>query len=159
MKHLLFAGLFLSAVTCRSNMHSGAAVQDSTSFKQDTTAKMQDTSTIEGRWQLQPVMASDTAAGKIPYIIFDLKTNRFSGNTGCNSMSGNFVIKQDALQFNENVISTKMACPGYNEKPFFDNLLKTNRYTIKNGVLQLMYNATILSKWVRHSDTTITKQI
>jgi heat shock protein HslJ len=74
-------------------------------------------------------------------------------------MSGSFEIKQDALKFSENVISTKMACPGYNEQPFFDNLLKVNRYEIKNGVLQLMYNTTILSKWVRHINTDPTKQI
>ena len=104
-------------------------------------------------------MASDTDNGKIPQINFDLKTNRFSGNKGCNTMSGNFIIKENTLSFSENIISTKIACPGYNEKAFFDNLLKTNRYEIKNGVLQLMYNATILSKWARHIDKTVTKQI
>jgi len=52
-----------------------------------------------------------------------------------------------------------MACPGYNEKAFLDNLLKTNRYRIKNGVLQLMYNTTILSNWVRHADTSISRQL
>jgi heat shock protein HslJ len=106
-----------------------------------------------------PVLASDTAAGKIPQLNFNLKTNRFSGNTGCNTMSGSFDVKEDALRFGENMVSTKMACPGYNEKVFIDNLLKTNRYEIKNGVLQLMYNTTILSNWVRHSDTAITRQI
>ena len=74
-------------------------------------------------------------------------------------MSGGFAVKQDALQFGENMVSTKMACPGYNEESFLDNLLKTNRYEIKDGVLQLMYNTTILSKWVRHLDKDPTKQI
>jgi heat shock protein HslJ len=115
--------------------------------------------TLAGRWVLMPVMPSDTATGNIPYINFDLQEGRFSGNSGCNNMGGSFFVKQDALQFGENIISTKMDCPGYNEKPFLDNLLKTNRYEIKDGVLQLMYNTTILSKWVRNLDTNPTKQI
>ena len=52
----------------------------------------QDTATIQGKWQLMLVLASDTAAGKIPELIFDLSTKRFSGNTGCNSISGGFFI-------------------------------------------------------------------
>lgn len=119
----------------------------------------QDSSTIEGNWFLIPVLPSDTAAGKIPQINFDLKTKKFSGNTGCNAMSGSFEIKQDALQFNENIVSTKMACQGYNEQQFFDNLVKANRYMIKDGVLQLMYNTTILSKWSRQPATLHSKQI
>ena len=121
--------------------------------------RIQDTITLQGRWELMPVMASDTATGKIPFLNFDLKAGKFSGNTGCNNISGDFLLKQDVFQFGENMISTKMACTGYNEKAFLDNLLKTNRYEIKNGVLQLMYNTTILSKGVRHIDTTLTKQI
>ncbi|MEP6684541.1 MAG: META domain-containing protein [Parafilimonas sp.] len=155
MKHLIFAGLILSVLACRSKMPSATFVKDSTS----RIVAIIDTSTIEGTWKLMPVLTSDTAAGKIPEINFDLKTSRFSGNSGCNAMSGTFILKQDALSFNENIISTKMACLGYNEKAFFENLLRTNRYEIKNGVLQLMYNTTILSKWVRHTDSTVTKQI
>lgn len=154
MKHLLFAGLLLLALSCKSTAHTSGSTLDSFNNQ-----KVQDTLTIGGNWQLMPVMASDTATGKIPQINFDLKTNRFSGNTGCNSMGGSFTAKGDALSFGENVISTRMACPGYNEKTFLDNLLKTNRYEIKAGVLQLMYNTTILSKWVRHLDSTVTKQI
>ena len=142
-------------------MQASGFISDSSFAKPDTflTQKNNDTLTIAGTWNLIPALSSDTAAGKIPQLKFDLKTNRFSGNTGCNSMAGSFVIKQDALSFGENIISTKMACPGYNEKIFLDNLLKTNRYQIKNGVLQLMYNTTILSQWSRHVNTSATKQI
>jgi heat shock protein HslJ len=154
MKQLILAGIFLLAITCRSNIESAVVNHDSTYIK-----AIRDIPSLAGNWKLLPVLASDTAAGKIPQINFDLKTNRFSGNTGCNEMSGSFINKQDALSFSQNIISTKMACPGYNEKAFFENLLKTNRYEIKNGVLQLMYNATVLSNWARHIDTTPTKQI
>ena len=152
MKELLIAGLLLATATCK-NQQAGhtTAGQESTIQKQDTT--------IAGTWHLVPVLASDTAAGKIPYLNFNLSEKRFSGNTGCNNMSGSFEINHDALSFGANMISTKMACPGYNEKPFMDNLLKTNGYEIKDGVLQLMYNTTILSKWTRNTDTSSTKKI
>ncbi len=146
MKHLILASLFLSAVINNKAFNNVSSVHN--------VVMIQDTSTIAGKWELVPVMPSDTAAGRIPQLNFDLTTKNFSGNTGCNSMSGSFEINKDALGFGTNMISTKMACQGYNEKAFIDNLLKTNRYEIKAGVLQLMYNTTILSKWERHvSDT------
>jgi len=74
-------------------------------------------------------------------------------------MKGSFKLKADSLAFTEQIVATKMICQGYNEKAFLDNLFNTNRYQVKDGVLQLMYNETILSKWVRHADTTTTKQI
>jgi len=155
MKHLILAGLLLPVLSYKFQVSSSLPVKNSSS----KISLINDTATIEGTWKLMPVLASDTAAGKIPEISFDLKTNKFSGNTGCNTMSGSFVINQDALSFNENITSTKMACAGYNEKAFLESLLRTNRYQIKNGVLQLMYNTTVLSQWVRHTDNTPTKQI
>lgn len=128
-------------------------VKDSTGIQ-----VIQDTASIAGNWYLIPVLPSDTAAGKIPTLNFDLTAGRFSGNNGCNAMSGSFFIKEDALRFGENMVSTKMACQGYNEKPFVDNLLKTNRFMIKDSVLQLMYNTTILSKWTRFIDTSASKK-
>jgi heat shock protein HslJ len=151
MKHLILASLILSVLSYRFQ---------ASSFPKNLSYQISVTdTTIEGKWKLMPVLASDTSAGKIPEINFDLKTNKFFGNTGCNAMSGNFVINKDALTFNENIITTKMACSGYNEKAFLQSLIRTNRYQIKNGVLQLMYNTTVLSKWVRHTDNTPTKQI
>jgi heat shock protein HslJ len=110
--------------------------------------------TLGGTWILQPVLASDTAAGVFPTIIFDLTSKKFSGNTGCNDMSGHFFVKADSLSFDEHIILTRKACEGYNEKTFIDNLGKTTRYKIVDGVLQLMNDQTILSKWTRKADTT-----
>jgi heat shock protein HslJ len=148
MKHAIFASLFLSAVI------NNAVVNNNISTTHNVVI-MQDTSSIAGKWELIAVMPSDTAAGTIPQLNFDLTTKKFSGNTGCNAMSGSFEINKDALSFGANMISTKMACQGYNEKAFIENLLKTNRYEIKAGVLQLMYNTTILSKWQRHGSDTL----
>lgn len=107
-------------------------------------------STLSGEWKLMPVLESDTAAGKLPWINFDLNSGKFTGNTGCNSMSGSFIRQENSLTFNEQIITTKMACEGYNEKAFLESLLRTNAYKIEDGILMLMENQTVLSKWARN---------
>jgi len=161
MKYFLFSTLLVLALNFHSDS-SKAQKNYTASIQPDTipsgTNAMQN-ETLQGEWHLQPVLASDTASGKIPMLNFDLRTNRVSGNTGCNSFSGAFKSQGRSLSFSDNMISTKMACPGYNEKIFVENLLKTNRYEIKQGVLQLMYNTTILSKWTRTVNTSINKEL
>lgn len=162
MKYFLFSCLILVA-TCNNsnNLPASGNNIDTNVTRTDSVPnkEAEKNETLAGKWQLQPVLASDTASGRIPTLNFDITKSRVTGNTGCNSFGGNFMFKGNALSFSNNIISTKMACPGYNEKTFLDNLLKTNRYEIKNGVLQLMYNTTILSNWVRHADTSISRQL
>src|SRR5712691_10819347 len=112
MKTIVFAALFI-AVTCKSNTPE---VNNKDSVITNNNTGIHET--LAGNWQLQPVLASDTASGKIPTLNFDLVHHKFTGNTGCNSMSGSFILKEDALSFSEQIISTKMACEGYNEKAF-----------------------------------------
>ena len=145
MKHFLFL-ITIAIILC------AFAKQNNNSIAPDDT-------TIAGIWVLQPVLASDTAAGRIPQLNFNLVTKKFTGNTGCNDMSGNFFIRKDSLSFNEQIITTRKACEGYNEKAFINNLTKTNRYKIVDGVLQLMSDQTILSKWTRKVDTTKSNKI
>jgi heat shock protein HslJ len=111
-----------------------------------------DSTVLQGSWTLQPVLASDTAAGKRATLQFDLKKSRFTGNTGCNNMSGKFWFSasDSSLTFSEKLVTTKMACTGYNEKAFLKNLLLTTHYTIKNGVLIFLADdKTELSRWER----------
>jgi len=147
MKHVLLfiaIAIILCAFT-KQNSHHFTVKNNSSSVKDDTT--------IAGNWVLQPVLASDTATGSIPKLNFNLTSKKFSGNTGCNEMSGSFFIRKDSLSFNEHMIATRKMCEGYNEKAFIDNLTKTNHYKIVDGVLQLMNDQTILSKWTRKSET------
>jgi len=104
---------------------------------------------LQGEWYLQPVLSSDTAAGKVPILKFETDTKKFTGNTGCNAIRGTFEYTRSKLVFGKQIVSTKMACQGYNEEIFIENLLKTNNYKIENGVLMLMQDETILSRWKR----------
>jgi len=114
-----------------------------------------DTGSLNGRWFLQPLLASDTATGKIPELNINLSSKNFSGNTGCNSMRGSFQKTDTSLVFNQNIITTKMACTGYDEAAFIRNLLRTNRFKFEKGVLILMFDATELSRWTRKPDRKI----
>lgn len=109
---------------------------------------MADTS-LNGEWFLQPVLPSDTAAGRFPSIKFNVVQGTFTGHTGCNRMSGTFKRTDTSLIFNERIALTKVNCTGYNEAAFLKTLLNTNRYKRENDVLILMFDQTELSRWTR----------
>ena len=155
MRYTFCFAIVLLSVVCNSPADKTQMTTDTASAKVADTAKQ---ITLEGAWQLQPVLPSDTATGKIPTITFDLTTKKFQGNTGCNNMSGSFFTSGDSLSFNEQIIMTKMACPGYNEQGFVKSLANTNRYKIEKGLLQLMQDQTVLSKWIR-KDSAVQKKI
>lgn len=143
-------------LSCNSSPNNHLPAYDSTQeAKKDTplaqapAPAQQDTTKLGGLWFLQPVLASDTATGKIPRLELNLGTKRFTGNTGCNNMNGSFDYTDSSLQFNQRIITTKMACVGYNEKEFLESLLRTNSYKLQNGILILMFNQTELSRWTR----------
>lgn len=105
--------------------------------------------TIQGKWYLRAVLSSDTATGRIPEINFDLSGGHFTGNTGCNTMRGDFRISDSALTIGERVITTKKICVGYNEAAFLKNLIRVNGFKIKNGTLILTVDGNEMSRWSR----------
>jgi heat shock protein HslJ len=149
MKYLVIIMIFLLSA-CNTTMEEKNEQQYTLSAIEDNNpADTSIVAALEGAWQLQPALPSDTATGKIPTLVFDLKSQKFQGNTGCNNISGSFYFVNDSLSFNEQILMTKMACPGYNEEGFIQSLSRTNRYVIEKGVLQLMQEQTVLSKWIR----------
>jgi heat shock protein HslJ len=152
MKLLPFAvGLALFACQSPTNqtvVHKGDSVIPAAAL----TKAAPDTTTLGGGWYLQPVLAADTATGKTPTLLLDLAKSRFSGNTGCNSMRGQFWSgKTDSsLSFSDKITMTRMACPGYNEPAFMKSLKSATHYRLNNGVLTLLTDdRTELSRWMR----------
>ena len=149
---LLLSFILLS---CNGSPGNNLPTSDSTQIAKDDTPTAQapvpvtDTTKLNGLWFLDPVLDSDTATGKIPRLAFNLSTKRFTGNTGCNDMSGTFDFTDSTLQFNQRIITTKMNCVGYNERAFLENLLRTNSYRLQGGMLILMFDQTELSRWTR----------
>lgn len=114
--------------------------------------KAPDSTTLSGGWYLQAVLPSDTAAGKIPFLQLDVAKSRFSGNTGCNSMHGEFFFSKNdsSISFSDKIVTTKMACAGYNEAAFLKSLQKASHYRLEQGVLTfLAEDNSELSRWMR----------
>lgn len=145
----------IMVLSCNGSPGNNLPTHDSTNeAKKDTPvaqapATQKDTTKLGGIWFLEPVLISDTAMGKIPRLNLDLSAKRFTGNTGCNNMNGAFDFTDTTIQFNQRIVTTKMACIGYNEKAFIENLLRANTYKLQNGILILMFNQTELSRWTR----------
>ena len=108
-----------------------------------------DTGKLDGNWFLVAILPSDTAAGKVPNINFDESAKSFTGHTGCNNMRGTFTVSDSTLKINDQIITTRMACTGYNENAFLKNLTKATGYKFENGMLVLMADASELSRWTR----------
>ncbi|MET0242562.1 MAG: META domain-containing protein [Flavitalea sp.] len=108
-----------------------------------------DTGSLAGTWYLVAALPSDTAAGRVPVITFNATAKNFGGNTGCNTMRGTYESTDSTLNINEQIITTKMACPGYNEDAFLKSLPKTTTYRFENGMLILLADKAELSRWTR----------
>jgi heat shock protein HslJ len=111
--------------------------------------KSQTISELDGKWYLQPDLTNDSFNNRIPEIRFDITQNRFSGNTGCNQMSGNFTVTEKTLRISDKMITTRMFCPGYNEMSFLKNLLKTDGYHFSDGLLIMTSGDSVIFSWSR----------
>lgn len=152
MKQLAFIWFTcIIAASCHTTTSNSQSIKSASDSSKNQIA-VADTS-LSGIWYLKPALQSDTMTGKFPKINFTIGNLTFTGFTGCNSMSGSFKKDGQNLSFSQNIISTKMACIGYNERAFLENLLKTNNYVIENGILQLKSDNLVLSTWSRTMDT------
>lgn len=141
LKSFLLTGLIFT-------MLSGAHAQDSTIV--DQPKKSTPNPKMSGKWQLIPASDSDTAGGHIAEIQIDVKESKFSGNTGCNRMSGTFFAEDSAsIHFSEKMITTRMFCSGYNESAFLQNLLRVNNYKFRKGMLIFSVGDIEVLRWKR----------
>jgi heat shock protein HslJ len=105
---------------------------------------------LNGSWRLQMLFASDNNWTNAPQINLNVKEKIFSGNGGCNSLSGKFIISDNYFAFDKNIISTKMACADAKanqyEKSFLSVLLKINRYTLNKNELEFGQGEIVLMK-------------
>jgi heat shock protein HslJ len=150
MKLLCITAIFFM-IACQAPDSVPAKKTDTTKVLAAIPAKP-DSTTLGGGWYLQPVLPSDTATGKTAQLQLDLAKSRFTGNTGCNPMHGEFWYSKNdsSLSFSDKIITTKMACPGYNEGAFIKSLQHATHFRLRDGVLSLMADDNSeLSRWVR----------
>jgi heat shock protein HslJ len=93
------------------------------------------------RWvliDLKGVPVQQSGSNRDAFIEFSPSERRFTGNGGCNRLSGNYSIeKKGMVRFGE-VISTKMSCADIAfETTFLQTLNDIDRYTIEDNSLFL----------------------
>lgn len=81
---------------------------------------------------------------RIPSVTFNATRLVFTGNTGCNSMSGSFNFNNKDIQFARNIATSKMSCNEYNENTFLTALQKADNYTMEGNILELKQGSTKL---------------
>ncbi|CAM4129704.1 Heat shock protein HslJ [Pedobacter westerhofensis] len=101
----------------------------------NTVEASSDLSKLGGTWELNYISGPRIAfnglyPGQKPQMVFNLSDKRISGNSSCNSFSGKLLADDSSINFNEPLVTTKMACPGEGEAVFFETLKKVNKYTI-----------------------------
>ena len=110
---------------------------------------------LNGNWQLTYITGATTTfdslyPAKIPAINFDVHTKKISGNSGCNSFSGNLVTEGNKISFADPMIMTKMFCPGGGEPLFLQNLQKVETYLIVNDTtLNFMMGEIAIMKFAK----------
>jgi heat shock protein HslJ len=85
--------------------------------------------------------------GKQVFINFNAAKGSAGGNSSCNAFGGDYVVTGNSLAF-KSIISTMRACIEDNrmstERSFLDGLQATDRYEIKDGMLNLYKGDTLL---------------
>jgi heat shock protein HslJ len=109
---------------------------------------------LAGNWELSVFPTTDKTFDEIfgqrrPELRFDVDNKMVSGSTGCNQIRGSYTSKNESLSFSEHFITTKMACPGYEESMFLDAFSKVNRFDLIGGQLRLMHDSTLVMSFVK----------
>lgn len=94
---------------------------------------------FEVKWRLTEIKGIAVSTNN-PYIRFERAVKRYSGNGGCNQISGGFVIDGTSLTFLRGV-STRMACLDNEaqqlETDFLKALEQVTRFELQDDVLRL----------------------
>lgn len=104
---------------------------------------------LNGKWELQRLWGMDDKKLGKGYINLDFENKSFSGNAGCNDISGTFSIKDDLLIIDKNIQIAKNECPAYNDKKFISLLMKINKYEVNDDVLELSQDNIVLMSFKR----------
>jgi uncharacterized lipoprotein YbaY len=112
----------------------GTPVEEADSDASDDTAQL-----FGRRWMLTEVDGVAVRTDQ-PYIEFDRQAKRFSGDSGCNRISGGFELDGSSLRLSR-IVSTFRACLDADVQQVEANYLKalerTTRFRIQDDILSL----------------------
>ncbi|HEX6915623.1 MAG TPA: copper resistance protein NlpE N-terminal domain-containing protein [Chitinophagaceae bacterium] len=96
--------------------------------------------TLTGTWILDLVDGERPKWEKQPYLVVDLETEKFYGNTGCNDFTGTARKRGSKICFSDINFLSQKTCNAYDENKVIDALIKCNGYTIDQGRLEMTEN-------------------
>ena len=121
----------------------------------DCTPKLSPDSNWTGRrWvltEMKGVPVQLSGGRRDAYINFEAAEKRFTGNGGCNQISGNYSLDKKNIHFGE-VISTKMSCPDIEfENTFLSILNSIDHYEQRGNDLLLKKKKDVLLRFTARS--------
>jgi len=121
----------------------------------DCTPKLSPDSNWSGRrWvltEMKGVPVQLSGGRRDAYINFEAAEKRFTGNGGCNQVSGNYSLDKKNIHFGE-VISTKMSCPDIEfENTFLSTLNSIDHYEQRGNDLLLKKKKDVLLRFTVRS--------
>ncbi len=102
-------------------------------------------------WQLKSIEGlsnEENAMFTNANLSFSPSDSTYSGNNGCNMISGKFYVSQKGVIFGDG-LSTKRYCQGINEQKFNEALNSTNRMQIKSNILFLFDEDKKLAEFIK----------
>jgi uncharacterized membrane protein len=93
---------------------------------------------LTGTWLLNNIEGESNKWETQPYLIVDLETEKFYGNTGCNNFSGSARLRGTRVCFSDIKFESQKECNAFDETKVIDALIKCNGYTITEGKLAML---------------------
>jgi heat shock protein HslJ len=127
-----------------------AAMLGSCSSSRNSSA---DLNNLGGDWVLTVFPYATKAfaelfTARVPDLQLEVPGRKVTGNTGCNRMFGAFSVDGGEFHFN-NLGSTRMACPGYDETIYMNALGRVNRFTVNNDQLSFYQDSTLVMTFTK----------
>ncbi|MBK9330947.1 MAG: META domain-containing protein [Ignavibacteria bacterium] len=94
----------------------------------------------------EEILDKDKFKTGLPMIEIQMIENRFTGNTGCNNMSGSFLSVGNLIKFDK-IATTRMMCPGGYDSKVTGALKDSDNYAIENMRLFLKKGDKILAEF------------
>lgn len=132
------------------DMKTGNSSKKSTARNRNNRRALYDTAKARLRLTYKDSSVLDTTVQpfqywkRIPSLTINAAKQVFTGNTGCNSVSGSFNFSSKDIQFGRNLVTSKMACNEYDESAFLSALKKADNYNLNGNMLEIKQGNTLL---------------
>lgn len=93
---------------------------------------------LNGSWELNYIARTKLSVNELypdkkPFIAFNTKESKVSGNSGCNSFTGAISsMSNGKIRFDEAMAMTRMFCPGDGENNFIQNMKAVESFSFSD---------------------------